>query len=477
MLDYIVGPLFARGTTDQTVVEGYIAGDLGAYGVKFPWTDQGIDLVLGFQYRDENLNFDPDDGFRNGDGAGQGGATGPVDGGYDLNEYFIELGLPIIEGAPGAEELIFNFAYRYSDYSTGVTADSYGARVGWAIAPAFKLRGSYQRATRAANVQELFLPQGLNLFDLPADPCGGPVGANGLTAEGRSFDECARSGVTMAQFGLVPNNDAGQYNFLQGGNPDLEPEQADTYSAGFIWSPQFADLNLSIDYYDIEIKDGIDNLTPEFILNECLDGNLTQCPFVRRSAGRGDLWIGSDVQNSGQVVALQNNFAIERVKGWDVILDYTLEIGNTGSLRFDNVMSIIDTWDQQELAGAPKIDCNGFWGASCGYPTPEFRNNLRTTWITPWNVTASLMWRYIDKVEDLNIDEIDLGSRNYFDLAGYWNINNYVQVRLGVNNLLDEAPPIAGAAAGPSVQGNGNIFPGMYDFLGRYWFLGVRFGT
>jgi outer membrane receptor protein involved in Fe transport len=477
MQNYLKIPLFARGTTDQTVYSAYVAGDLGNYGVKLPSAESGINVVLGAEYRDEGFDYNPDQGFLSGDGAGQGGATLAVTGGYDVTEFFTEVSIPLVEGAAFAEELTLDMGYRYSDYSTDHETDTYGFRAGWAINQQFKLRASYQRAVRAANIRELFLPQGLNLFAMGSDPCAGPT-------PGRSASDCARSGVTPGQYGSVPDNPAGQYNFLQGGNPELEPEEADTYTAGIIWTPDFADgLSISVDYYDIEIEKGIDKLGPEFTLNQCLDGNDAQCAKVNRG-NAGDLWIGSNYPVSGHIEALNDNLAIERVKGWDILVDYDIEIGKWGSLSFHNNMAIIDTWDQQELEGAPTVDCNGNWGATCGYPTVDFQNNLRTTWITPWNLTASLMWRHIGEVDDINVggdgvvgsNGLDLDATDYFDLAGIWEVTDWASLRAGVNNMFDEEPPIAGNLASAEIQGNGNIFPGMYDALGRYWYFGVEVG-
>ena len=470
-LDYLVLPLFARGTTDQTVYSGYLAADLGSYGIRLPSAATGINIAFGAEYREENLSFDPDEGFRLGLGAGQGGATNPVNGGYDVTEFFVETSAPLVEGAAFAEELTLDMGYRYSDYSTGQETDSYGIRTGWAINSDFKVRASYQRAVRAANVRELFLPRGFNLFD-SADPCSGETPA-------RSAAACARSGVTAAQYGAVPASPAGQYNFLQGGTPSLEPEQADTYSLGVVWSPDFIDgLALTVDYYDVEIEKGISNLEPEFILNQCLDGNDSQCALVRRGIA-GDLWIGSDVQRSGHIIALQDNLATEKVAGYDIVIDYRLEIGRWGSLEFNSVMSIIDTWDTQQLAGAPVDDCAGGWGGTCGYPTPDFQNNLRTTWLTPWNLRVSGLWRHIGESEDLKESQeerVNLAKTNYFDLAGIWDVNGWLSLRTGVNNFFDKEPPIGGKAAGSSIGGNGNVFPGMYDALGRYWYFAASVG-
>jgi len=84
MIDYLTLPLSARGAADQTVVSGYIAGNLGRYGLRSPFAATGVDVVLGGEYRDDNLKFKPDQAYRSGDGAGQGGASQPVSGGSDV---------------------------------------------------------------------------------------------------------------------------------------------------------------------------------------------------------------------------------------------------------------------------------------------------------------------------------------------------------------------------------------------------------
>ena len=470
-LDYIVLPLFARGTTDQRVAAAHLAGDLGGHGVRLPLAEEGIALAFGVEFRQENLDFNPDENFRAGEGAGQGGATNPVSGGYDVFEVFVEANVPLVEGRPLARELRLDLGLRHSDYDYGIATDTFGARVGWAVNPAVKFRASVQRALRAPNVRELFQPQGFNLFDMSADPCGGPV-QNGMTAAGRTFDECARSGVTAAQFGNIAHSPAAQYKFLQGGNPHLEPESADTWSVGAVFSPgAVPGLDITLDYFEVRIEQGVGNLTPEFILNACLDGNLAQCGLVKRGPP-GDLWIGSD-PGSGHIVALQDNLAIEEVAGVDVIVEYGFEAGGYGSVRVVNILSWIDRWDQRELAGAPTESCGGHWGSVCGFPTPTLRNSLRVVWTTPWDVTATAMWRHLDEVEDRSLAGADLDAVSYIDVAAIWNATGRIEVRGGVNNVFDRAPPIVGQAAGPSIFGNGNTFPGLYDALGRYWFAAV----
>ena len=468
-VQYMELPLYARGTTDQKVFSGYLAGSLGDYGIQLPSANSGVELVVGAEYRKESLDFNPDEGFRLGLGAGQGGATNPVSGEYDVNEFFTEISLPLIEGAAMAEEVILDMGYRYSDYSTGVTTDTYGVRGGWAVNSDVKFRGSYQRAVRAANIRELFLPQGFNLFDMTQDPCTTSPDGNPPTA---TVEQCQLSGLPPELYNDFVDSFAGQYNYLQGGNTELQPEESDTYSLGFIWSPSFVeDLTLSVDWYSIEIEQGIDEPNPETVLDECLAGDVSQCEKVNRGP-LGDLWLGSDVNSSGHVVATLANLALEEVEGWDIIVDYALQLGDMGTLTFNNTMSIIDKWDQQEFAEAEVVDCAGMWGSSCGYPTPDFRNNLRATWLTPWNVTTSLLWRHIGGTDDL-AENTDIDSYNYFDIAAIWDVMDNASIRVGVNNVLDDDPPIVGDGAGPSNNGNGNTFPGMYDALGRYMYVGA----
>ncbi len=474
-LDYIVLPLTARGGTDQLIASGFLFGDLDEYGIRLPAADTGIAIALGAEFRDENLDFKPDEAYRSGEGAGQGGASRPVSGGSSVAELFLEANVPLVEARPFAEELSLDIGLRYSDYEYGGSVETYGLRSGWAINQDVKLRGSFQRAIRAPNVRELFQPEGFNLFDMSSDPCSGEVegGLDGVTSAGRSFEECARSGVTEQQWGSVPDSPANQYNFLQGGNTDLKPESSDTWTIGIVFSPRAIDgLTVSLDYYSIEVEKGISSLTPEFVLNECLDGDLVLCERINRGV-TGDLWVGSDVESSGHIVSRQENLAIEKVVGYDLVADYSLDLGTWGYLDIHNVLSLIDKWEQQEVAGAPVEDCAGKWGFVCGSPTPDVRNRMRVIWTTPWNLTATLMWRHLGEVDDRNKDGVDLEDIDYFDLSALWEVNDSIQLRAGINNLFDREPPIAGNGAGPTSGGGGNTYPGLYDALGRYGFLAV----
>ncbi|MGE5617248.1 MAG: TonB-dependent receptor domain-containing protein, partial [Bacillota bacterium] len=227
-LNYMVTPGLQRGSTEQAIQGATLTGDLGNYGWRFPSAKSGIGLAVGVERRVEKLTLDVDQAFATGDLAGQGGPTPSVQGQYTVKEAFGEVRVPIIEGRHMADLLSVNASYRYSDYSTGFTTDTYGIGADFAPVQMVKFRGSYQQATRAPNVIELFTPQAIGLFNFAADPCGGPTPS--ATAA-----QCARTGLPANLYGSgLLTNVAGQANALFGGNPGLQPEKSKSYTAGIV---------------------------------------------------------------------------------------------------------------------------------------------------------------------------------------------------------------------------------------------------
>ena len=487
-VDYLVLPLHAKGTTDQFVMSATFSGDLTDYGIKSPFAANSVGVALGGEFRKESLDFDPDENYRAGEGSGQGGAAQAISGDYHVTEVFVEAHVPLIEGAKYAEELVLDTAYRYSDYDYGEYIDTWAFRLGWAINPEIRIRGSVQRAVRAPSVQELFLPQRFALFEMRRDPCSGVTGmeegnpTSGTSAEDYTFDECARTGVTQNTWGKIQDSPANQYNVKVGGNPDLSPEEAKTWTAGIVFTPGFAGgLTLALDYYKVEIERGITGISPGFILYECLDNaNLELCGKINRGVA-GDLWLGSNATGvkctgkegedpsnciSGHIESAQDNLAIEKTNGVDVTLDFSLDLGAQGELNFNDVLTHINALDYQAVDGAPVIRCAG--NRYCG-PTPDLQNRLRVTWDTPWDVTASVMWRYTSAVQGGGRFSVDIPKMNYVDLAAVWQVADNAKIYAGINNLADREPPIVGNSPGS----NGNTYPGLYDALGRYLFAGV----
>jgi outer membrane receptor protein involved in Fe transport len=473
-LGYVGQQYFERGTTDQEVWQGFVTGNLGDYGVKLPWAESGVSVVLGIEYRDESLEYQPDDAALAGQVGGLGAALTPIKGDYNVWDYFAEASVPLVEGKDFFQSVVLDLGYRYSDYDpSGETTDTYKVALGWDINEQIKLRGSFQRAVRAPNLADQFEPISGGLFAMDNDPCGGVV--NGVSQRGYTFEQCARSGVTQAIWdaGGPADSPAAQYNTITGGDPGLAPEESDTYSFGFIVSPNFIPgLSVSVDYYDIKVEDAITSIAEETTLLQCIETGQF-CDSVAR--GQNDtLWLGLAAPGNG-IQAQSTNIGFFQTKGVDVEITYNLDMGEWGSLNFVNIYGYIDEWTQEEYPGAGEISCEGVYGGSCVLPLAENRNRFQATWASPWDVTVNLTWRYIDEVEQAFTanDPIDIDSQDYIDLAATWAVTDYATLRLGMNNIMDEKPPFV--AQGVTARENGNTYPGIYDPLGQYWFAGVSF--
>ncbi len=481
-LNYLQIPLLSNGSTQQQVQGGTLTADLGNYGLKTPWAKNGVGFVFGLERRKERLVLEVDTALSTGDGAGQGGATLGVAGKVTANEWYTEARIPLIEGRAFADLLSINGSYRHSAYNTGIKTNTYGFGAEWAPVRNYRLRGSYQHAVRHGNITELFLGQGNNLFDLTADPCG-PDALTAATAAGTVAAltaACARTGLAAAQVGSpLLDNPAGQYNFLQGGNPALRPEEADTYTVGLVFEP-IRNLTGTLDWWSITIDGAIDNAPPTTLLTQCFNTGAF-CNLVQRDA-LGTLWI----LPVGRVVALNDNLGGYKVQGVDLALNYLQRVGRFGSLNFNYNGSWLNKWEFEPLRGLGKFDCAGFVGPQCGIPLPKYRHKARVTWTSPWNVDLALTWRHVSKVQneflsgDPDLSGItpnsdrELAARNYVDIAASWAIDKSLTIRGGINNIADKDPPIVGGGlAGPSSYGNGNTFPSAYDTLGRTVFIGL----
>ena len=117
-------------------------------------------------------------------------------------------------------------------------------------------------------------------------------------------------------------------------------------------------------------KGGVGALSPEFVLNRCLDGKTSQCDKVRRGPG-GDLWLSSNtIETTGHVEAVLENLAIANVRGYDFSMDYALNLGRYGSVNLTNRLSFLDTYTLKATDDIPKIACAGS-GATPAAPRPR----------------------------------------------------------------------------------------------------------
>ena len=379
---------FTRGLVEETVANASITGDLSNYGMKFPWSETGVGVAFGVEYRKEALNFVSDLEFSTGDLTGQGAATLPISGSFDVREAFAEVRIPIVE-----HNFIYEFTvtggYRYSDYQVGggggFNTDTYKLQVELAPIRDIRFRGGYNRAVRAPNIQELFAPQRVAL-DGSTDPCSGRV----LTAADTG---CLAQGLRVGQ--RVAPNPAAQYNGLIGGNRNLSPEIADTWTAGVVVQPRWIPgLAFSVDYFDIKIQDTITTVGADTILAVCgTTRDPAVCGLIHRNAVTGSLWLTPD----GFVQDLTQNIGSLRTKGVDINASYSHRIGGLGTLGLSFVGTYLIDLITNTGVSVP-YDCTGFYGNVCGVPAPEWRHQARVTWNAPDGIGVSLRWRYFGAV-------------------------------------------------------------------------------
>ncbi len=294
----------------------------------------------------------------------------PVNGGYDVSELFTEASIPLIEGKDWMKSVTLDLGYRWSDYADYST-DTYKFAGTWEFDDQYLIRGGFNRAVRAPNIVDQFQPQQGNLFAMDDDPCGNVE--NGVSGRGYTFEQCARTGVTQEIWdrGGPTDSPAGQYNTLTGGNTELDPEEADTYTFGFVMQPNFAEgLTLSVDYYDIKVEGAIDSVQQETTLIVCIEQNLF-CDSINRGVN-DSLWLGNAGPDSG-VDALSTNVGFFQVKGIDVEASYNLELDSWGSVLFSSIYGYVDSWNRKSTPAPAR------WTAwvSTAAPVKHPRSSMR----------------------------------------------------------------------------------------------------
>jgi len=448
----LTGTAILNGNTTEMIFNAYVSGELD---FSMPSADTPIAAVFGAEYREEKFSRLSDEVFAKGLLLGQGGETTSIEGGYDVIEIFGELSIPLIEDAALAESLILELGGRFSDYSTSGDEPTYKVAIDWTVVEDWKIRASYNRAVRAPNVSELFAPQSNGLWS-GSDPCAGD-------SPSQTAAQCANSGVTAAQYGNITASPASQYNGVFGGNPDLQPEVADTISVGVVANP-FDNFNFSVDYWDIQLEEVIGTVGAELTVEQCgITGDAAYCDNVNRSAS-GSLWLG----NSGFVQATAVNLAKRHWRGVDLSANYTLEaLGGTFTTSLVGTYMLKKEYEQ--LPGFPDatFDCVGNIDNGC-FAQPEWRHTAKLTYDMDTFWTASIHWRYFGEVSySEDADELvgdGISAQSYIDLKAAFDVTDNVGVLVGMNNVLDKEPPMVGG----TLSTNGNAIVGFYDTLGRY---------
>ncbi len=464
---------------EQEIITAFATGAIEA--VQLPSASNPLALSVGYEHRKEIASLEPDECLKEAPASCQGGAGGnllPISGGYTVEEFFFESILPLVEDAPGAERLDLEMGFRTADYDTTGSTDSWKFGANWRIAEPVLVRVMQQEANRAPNVGELSSPVTTALRNATLDPCSV---ANAGNIDATLRERCISTGMTDAQVGVVQDIVSGQINTLEGSDPNNLPdaEKAETFTAGVVLTPTIpglSDFMLSVDYYDIEVEDIIGLPSAQETLDGCyVLGIDSECARITRVDG--DL-----TSPSSGVQLFTTNLNYEQAEGIEIGFVVGVSLEEMGELTFSGNINKYLTQESQSRDTTPVLDCKGFYGTSCD-PVSELRWVQTTTWA--WNdLTVSARWRHIGSVDveeaerDLRFEEFrSIDSFDYIDLFASYDITENVRVSLGIDNLLDEDPPVLGNDIGDTSSNSGNTFPGNYDTLGRIYrtTLNVRF--
>lgn len=434
---------FTEFTMDREIFEGW-AGP--------------VSLALGASYREDDFELygdpydntfctpeDEDAGYRglpasysNCYGLFERANPAPNSGSSNVWEAFGETIVPLLRDRPFAQSLDFQGAVRYADYSGSGGIWAWKAGLDWTPVDDLRLRGTLSRDVRAGTLSERF----------------------DQTNRGATVDD-------------PETNSTYSITQLEGGNPNIEPEKADTLTVGAVYSPSwFEGFDLSVDYYDIKIEGAIGLLGVQRIIDDCYDGATELCALIERDP------------NSNLITLVENTFlniAEERARGIDVEAAYRTPLsvlGRNGDLALRALASFTLEASTTNV-GVPKRDVAGVTG---GGGVPEVQATLSATYSEgPFSLNLTERYisggdRYYGYVEGVDIDNNDVEAAWYtnarlsydFDAGG-----NTYQLFFAVTNLFDKDPPVAASWSGffGSSHTNGSLF----DEVGRRYTAGLRF--
>ena len=371
-------------------------------------------------------------------------------GTIDVKELFAETQIPLVNRAGIIDSAAVNLAGRWARYSGSGSVWAYKGGLDVQFVGGLRLRGTYSRDVRAANLSERFdKTGGVNTVTDPRYPGDGPIN------------------VTI----------------FSGGNPNVSPESGDTFTAGAVFRPDFVPgLSASVDWYHIKIKDEIGQLSPQSVVDGCAQGATNLCSFITRDAATDRIiLVGAQYINITKAV----------VSGVDFEVDYTRDVsilgGGAETLGGRLLTSFLNK-NTQGIGSAVNIDRAGQTGIQqsdgVAYSLPDFKATGNLTYQNG-GFTAFLQGRYIGSgtienalVVGQDIESNHVGSAFYLDLRLSQDIKmsngQTFQIYASVTNLNDKSPPITpyySVFLGYSQQYN----PSLFDVLGRRFSFGVTF--
>jgi iron complex outermembrane recepter protein len=431
-----------------------------------------VGLALGYEYRFEQGVDTPDSLTALGESSGNNRqATG---GHFWSNEGYGELSVPIADHMPLVENLEATAALRIVDYNTFGTNTSYKFGARYSPIRDITFRGTYSTAFRAPNITELFLGASDN-FPSVQDPCANLAGATPALQAA-----CAAAGVPAGGTGSTET----QLRTKNGGNPNLKPETAKTWTVGTVIEPQMVKgLSFTVDYYWIEIKDAISTAGAGFILSQCYPNagqpNPAYCALVHRDA----------TGNVTNIDDLNLNVGGTNTAGVDFSARYQMPTPGFGRFGFGfdgtwmqyynvtqpggKVLNMKGNFDQGVLLGglqgvypAFKGLASAVWGLGGlgAGASVKYTGKIRQCSDSSGTTSGTCF----DNTTGLSRDVGDYATMDAFVGYNFKTPAGTTSFTVGVNNVFDAAPRTIYGALEP------NSDPTAYDFMGRFFY--VRLG-
>lgn len=451
---------FRRNKLTQTVAGGTLTNnDL----FEVPGGAGSASFVAGLEYRKETINQtnDPLDIS----GVTFNNAIPNFSGSYNVKEAFAEFALPLLADKPFVKNLTLDAAARVSDYDTIGNTQAWKWGLDWAFDDNVRMRGTMSSAVRAPNINELFSGQAQNFFS-PSDSCSASRIADGQNPAVRAAN-CAALGVPAGFESTRGSSVAG----VSGSNPLLKPEKGNTYTFGFVVTPQFLPgFGFNADYWNIKLKDAISAVSDQDIVDRCVDAaggiNNIYCASATRDPNSHEL-------NFIRQVNL--NLSALNTSGIDFGGYYSHPLFG-GKIRFDANATRVISFTQFPFQEDPtqSVQSNGT-SPSGTASFPKWKATFGTTyslnnWAFNWNMRYfSSMLRVTNESFASNPKQttpITEGSRTYNDIRASYGVEKQGwQVYAGITNVFDRNPPV-------NIFGAGN---GLYEALGRSYYVGFNY--
>jgi len=430
-----------------------------------------VAMAVGVEYREDGFEFNPSPL----DVANEYGSVSlaAMDGSFDVAEVFTEFRVPILSRLPWADTLAFEGAARYSDY--GGDNSTVGGVVTWKAGLEYapvdwvRFRTAVNQAIRAPTINELKSPVTTG-FATGVDPC---VASRNPTPEQQQL--CIAQGVPAADLPTFTQANVG-FEAFTGGNPNLKEEESETFTIGVVLTPHFVPgLNIAVDYFTVKVEDAIARINADQTLNDCfarLDPNAATCRSIDRFSNGQISFISTQL----------NNIGLLKVEGVDAQVDYGFELpfaqlgGSPARLNLSALAGWLFERSTSLFAGQQPVDCAGRFGGGCTgngvFGTPDFKLNLSATYASgPLMVRMNTrMLGGMQLYPGVNSPVRKASEEWYVDLTSAVEMPGGVELIGGVNNVLDNQPPILGTA----LAGDTNTDPSLYDVIGRRYFIGAR---